>query len=984
MKQLQVQSNLKLTLALLFTLLLSPTFSFAASTYGISYGYVPGYSSSTGSYTMAISDIPWSDLSHVAFFAALANNTTITTSGGVVDPLNNQATLIAQAHAQTPVVRCYLTVGGASASNVWPSGTANCKTFADNIVSTAQGLGFDGIDMDCEFPGDAGFPSKADFDTIMNELRTKCNTATPGKAPTGHYPDESNFGLIMYLSPGYDVCGYDFPTLVSDCDWFTLSGYDLNVQTSYNFQGSLIAPVAEAFTTCSPISKNLNRDITDVSAWYVSQGIPYSKMVLGMPLYGRSASNPNPGKSDNNVFTSGTAGTYDTSRDEILWTLSGVTYGMDNAQSFCDKINWAVGNKGMAGVALFDLGQGLPTSANTTLTNIWSAVAGSNACVTVGTNPCAPAVCTATPTATATPGCGTLVDNFESGLTENQQGGYWNFYNPGSGITCNPSPWYPTVNDGLSGSLYGGRFYGLTTAGNSPSLYTGAGVAPSGLYNVPNGATGIQFTVRMDAGPGGATPAATQLGIDISFGTSGSSTYLYTLTIPAGFVGTNTSAGSTPTKTGTEYKVQILFSQFAYSYGTNVPFDSTKLYQIAFRPGTYSTNGGLYDFTLDDVFYTCPPPPTNTPTSTYTSTATKTATMTYTSTPSSTFTATITNTATNTVPVTSTFTQTFTQTFTNTFTNTVTQTFTDTPTITNTPTITPTPSDTCTSTATNTGTLGPSDTFTFTATNTASYTYTSTPTYTFTSTPTLTATNTGTSTDTPTITNTPNGPTATFTNTGTATDTNTPTDTFSPTITNTPTGPTATFTNTFTVTDTPTVTNTPTYTYTSTVTNTPTMTFTSTNTSTSTWTFTVTNTQTATWTATITNTPTLTSTPTNTVTPTPTSLNKVLFSPPYPNPATTGPLEINVTTTSGASIDMEVFTTAFRKISEHTTPVGNGAGSGGGSGSGTNSGVGITTVVQWDLRDKMGVQVSDGLYYVRVHVTGRLDAVKIFKVLVLR
>jgi hypothetical protein len=965
MKQSQVQSKFKLILALLFSVLLVPSMSFSAATYGISYGYVPGYSSSTGSYTMSISDIPWSDLSHVAFFAALANTTTITTSGGVVDPLNNQATLIAQAHAHN--VRCYLTVGGASSSNVWPSGTANCKTFADNIVSTAQSLGFDGVDMDCEFPGDSGFPSKTDFDTIMNELRTKCNSATPGLAKSGSYANETNFGLIMYLSPGYDVCGYDFPTLISDCDWFTFSGYDLNVQTSLNFQGSLVAPVSESFTTCSPVSADLVRDITQVADFYnTTGGIPYSKMVLGMPMYGRDATNPNPGKSDNDIFTSGTPGTYDTSRDEVLWTEGGITYGMDSNQSYCDKINWAVGHMGMTGIAMFDLGQGLPTTANTTLTNIWSAIGGSNACVTVGTNPCAPFTCTPTATATATPGCGTLIDNFESGLTENKQGGYWNFYNPGSPITCNPSPWMPTVNDGLNGSLYGGRFYGLTSATNSPSLYTGAGIAPSGLYSVPNGANGIQFTVRMDAGPGGAVKTATQLGIDISFGTSGSSTYLYTLTIPASYVGTNTSASSTPSKTGTEYTVAILFSQFAYSYGTNVPFDPTKLYQIAFRPGTYSTNGSLYDFTLDDFFYTCPPTPTFTPTATDTSTPTKTPTVTFTSTPSSTFTATITNTATNTVPLTSTFTQTFTPTLTNTFTNTVTQTFTDTATITNTPTITPTPSNTFTPSATNTGTLGPSDTFTLTPTNTASYTYTTTPTFTFTNTPTSSPTNTGTST------NTPNGPTATFTNTGTATYTYTPTDTFSPTITDTPTGPTATFTNTFTVTDTPTITNTATNTYTSTVTNTPTVTFTATNTSTSTWTFTVTNTQTATWTPTITNTPTLTSTPTNTVTPTPTSLNNVIFSPPYPNPATTGPLQINVTTAGGASIEMEVFTTAFRKISEHSFQAAN------------NGPAGVITAVQWDLRDRMGLQVSDGLYYVRLRVTGRLDAVKIFKVLVLR
>jgi hypothetical protein len=84
-------------------------------------------------------------------------------------------------------------------------------------------------------------------------------------------------------------------------------------------------------------------------------------------------------------------------------------------------------------------------------------------------------------------------------------------------------------------------------------------------------------------------------------------------------------------------------------------------------------------------------------------------------------------------------------------------------------------------------------------------------------------------------------------------------------------------------------------------------------------------------------------------------------------------MEIDVTTPGSATIQMDVFTTSFRKIAEHTF----GAGAG-------NGVFGTVTAVQWNLRDRLGLAVADGLYYVRIHVTGSQETVKIFKVLVLR
>jgi len=210
-----------------------------------------------------------------------------------------------------------------------------------------------------------------------------------------------------------------------------------------------------------------------------------------------------------------------------------------------------------------------------------------------------------------------------------------------------------------------------------------------------------------------------------------------------------------------------------------------------------------------------------------------------------------------------------------------------------------------------------------------------------------------------TPTNTP-VPTSTFTLTPTNTATNTTTNTLTPTatITNTPTGtvPTNTPTNTYTQTATYTATNTPTNTPSPTATNTVTNTLT--NSPTGTITNSPTNTNTAI------NTPTLTLTATVTYTETP-SIG-LAISEPYPNPSTGSPIYFTVDVSNQSTITVDVFTVAFRKISSQTQQI---------SGHQT---------VQLDLNDTWGSQVSNGLYYLRVHISGNQSFTKILKVLVLR
>lgn len=174
-----------------------------------------------------------------------------------------------------------------------------------------------------------------------------------------------------------------------------------------------------------------------------------------------------------------------------------------------------------------------------------------------------------------------------------------------------------------------------------------------------------------------------------------------------------------------------------------------------------------------------------------------------------------------------------------------------------------------------------------------------------------------------------------------------------------PLPPTPTLTPTSTPTFTPS--DTPTITPTSTPTATPTLTPTGTATST----FTVTPSLTATMT--FTPTPTITSTATATPTATP-FIVTVTVGDPYPNPISgSGLLQIPLTVPTGSVAHWTVYTAGFRKVYENSRPVS-----------------GNYDKLSWDLRDTWGTTVANGLYYIRIQVSGLTAGSRTVKVLVIR
>jgi hypothetical protein len=93
----------------------------------------------------------------------------------------------------------------------------------------------------------------------------------------------------------------------------------------------------------------------------------------------------------------------------------------------------------------------------------------------------------------------------------------------------------------------------------------------------------------------------------------------------------------------------------------------------------------------------------------------------------------------------------------------------------------------------------------------------------------------------------------------------------------------------------------------------------------------------------------------------------VVIGPAYPNPIANGPVHILLQAPEGSLVEWSVFTAAFRKILELSQHV-----------SATNE------LLSWDLKDTDGSPVANGLYFIRVQVTGPVKTSKILKSLVIR
>ncbi|KAK1952027.1 endochitinase [Colletotrichum sublineola] len=189
-----------------------------------------------------------------------------------------QLFLLKKANRQLKVI---LSIGGASWSTQFATVASEQQSrelFADSSVTLMKDWGFDGIDIDWEFPQNT--VEAADYILLLQAVRRRLDAYAAEHAPSYHFQLSiaSSAGSEKYkrldLKAVSDIVdclylmGYDYSG-----SWSTITGHQANLYPS--------ASVAES----TPFSTD------DAISDYLDAGVPSYKIILGMPLYGRSFDN---------------------------------------------------------------------------------------------------------------------------------------------------------------------------------------------------------------------------------------------------------------------------------------------------------------------------------------------------------------------------------------------------------------------------------------------------------------------------------------------------------------------------------------------------------------------------------------------------------------------------------------------------------------------------------------------------------------------
>jgi len=244
-----------------------------------------------------VGDIPGELVTHInyAFFDVTSTGECeIYDSWAFLSLNGGNAEHLAQFKADNPDVRVLMAVGGWTLSGNFSAAAESEQSreaFAQSCVDIMTTYGFDGIDIDWEYPVQGGLYDgvAADYDNyplLLAELRSAM--------------DAQGGGLLTIAGAAGEEAleGFDRGAILAEVDWVNLMTYDFRGSWSdYTAFHNPLYPASD-----SPFS---DEDTTNVDAavqTWLSGGTDPDQLVVGMPLYGRAFANV--GATDDGLFQS--------------------------------------------------------------------------------------------------------------------------------------------------------------------------------------------------------------------------------------------------------------------------------------------------------------------------------------------------------------------------------------------------------------------------------------------------------------------------------------------------------------------------------------------------------------------------------------------------------------------------------------------------------------------------------------------------------
>ena len=182
--------------------------------------------------------------------------------------------------------------------------------FAKSAVYVMVRYGFDGIDLDWEYPGGGGLEQSgigdaatdsANYVLLLKALRAEMNRQS---AIDGH-----TYYLSIAAPAGDGNIANLNPKAISDVvDWINLMSYDFH--GGWDSTTGFNSPMANVDPNPSSAKWSVSASVQGYLVGNPGQGgVPASKLVVGVPFYGRGWDNVQPGASGNGLGQAGTAAT---------------------------------------------------------------------------------------------------------------------------------------------------------------------------------------------------------------------------------------------------------------------------------------------------------------------------------------------------------------------------------------------------------------------------------------------------------------------------------------------------------------------------------------------------------------------------------------------------------------------------------------------------------------------------------------------------
>ncbi|HEY7889562.1 MAG TPA: glycoside hydrolase family 18 protein [Steroidobacteraceae bacterium] len=244
-----------------------------------------------------------------------------------------------QAH---PGLRLIVSIGGWDAapqySDIALTDRSRGKFAASCVQTFLAQQGFDGIDIDWEFPVHGGMSrsrpqDRANATALVREFRRQLDAR--GREQHRHY-------FLTVATPAgtwqqggaYSVSdSYDLAALARSADWLNVMTYDMN--TIFSPVSAFNTPLAADPRDPAPAPERSLDNLTSAVSYYESQGVPAARIMLGIAFYGRGFNGVSP--QDDGLYSKYTGGyaetPWKTIRAQFLTSADWVRHWSATAQA---------------------------------------------------------------------------------------------------------------------------------------------------------------------------------------------------------------------------------------------------------------------------------------------------------------------------------------------------------------------------------------------------------------------------------------------------------------------------------------------------------------------------------------------------------------------------------------------------------------------------------------------------------------------------